>query len=105
MTGKGAGCNTGVRGEEGGQVKFYLYKKGSRGRRKGFSHTERGGTKDFKVVLTWVRKLYGVEQLTGEGTKPCITRAVSKSDSDYGSGYYGHRTLGLMAMGSDYYLL
>ena len=36
----------------------------------------------------------GVDQRTGEGSKPRIRRVVSKSDSDHWSGYYGHRTLG-----------
>ena len=40
---------------------------------------------------------------TGAGSKPRISRisrVVSKSDRDDGSGYYGNRTLGLLPTGT-----
>ena len=37
---------------------------------------------------------------TGAGSKPRIPRVVSKSDSDHGTGYYSHRTLGLAPEGT-----
>ena len=42
----------------------------------------------------------GVDQRTGEGSKPRIPHVVSKSDSDHWSGYYGQRTLGLTPAGT-----
>ena len=42
----------------------------------------------------------GVDQRTGEGSKPRIPLFVSKLDSDHGSGYYSRRTLGLMPAGT-----
>ena len=41
----------------------------------------------------------GVDQRTGEGSKPRIPRVVSKSDSDHGSATMAHRTLELTPAG------
>ena len=41
-----------------------------------------------------------VDQRTGEGSKPNKSCVVSKSDSDHGIGYYGHRILGLTPAGT-----
>ena len=40
----------------------------------------------FTVLETFM----GVVQRTAAGSNPRISRIVSKSDSDHGSGYYGH---------------
>ena len=42
----------------------------------------------------------GVEQRTGAGSNPCISRVVSKSDRDHGMATMAHRTLGLMPAGT-----
>ena len=42
----------------------------------------------------------GVDQRTGEGSKPRIFRVVSKSDRDHGTATTAHRTLGLTPAGT-----
>ena len=49
----------------------------------------------ISLYSTALETFMGVDQRTGEGSKPRTPRVVSKSDSDHWSGYYGHRTLGL----------
>ena len=50
--------------------------------------------------LVTLETFMGVVQKTGERSKLRISRVVSKSDRDHGSGYYGNRTLGLMPAGT-----
>ena len=50
---------------------------------------------EYRMVNAVFETFMGVVQRTGAGSKPRISRVVSKSDSDHGSGYYGHRNLGL----------
>ena len=42
----------------------------------------------------------GVDQRTGEGSKPRIPRVVSKSDRDHGTATTDNRNLGLMPAGT-----
>ena len=55
---------------------------------------------DYKMYYNLLETFMGVVQRTGAGSKPRISRVVSKSDRDHGSGYYGNRTLGLMPAGT-----
>ena len=48
----------------------------------------------------YLETFMGVEQRTGAGSKPRISRVVSKPDSNHWSGYYGHRILGLTPAGT-----
>ena len=47
-----------------------------------------------RYQYVFLETFMGVVQRTGAGSKPRISRVVSKSDRDHGSGYYGNRTLG-----------
>ena len=48
---------------------------------------------DYKLLM-------GVDQRTGEGSKPRISRVDSKSDRDHGTATTAHRTLGLTPAGT-----